>query len=239
MAFAGRITFNPLTDTIKKPDGSEFRFSPPEGEVLPQRGFDAGVDTFLAPTKRSSGQQVPVVEVREKSDRLELLKPFPPWDGREIESMAILVKVKGKCTTDHISAAGPWLKYKGHLDNISNNTLIGALNADNDKVNTATNIFTGQQDTIPGVGRDYLARKVNWMVVADENYGEGSAREHAAMQPRYLGGRIILAKSFARIHETNLKKQGKSSSFENFTRRRGNQVDFVLCCLFCFLVFVM
>jgi aconitate hydratase len=138
MAFAGKITFNPMTDSIKKADGTEFRFSPPLGEVLPQKGFDAGVDTFLPPSTGGS----PKVVVNEKSDRLELLRPFAPWDGKEIAKMAILVRVKGKCTTDHISAAGPWLKYKGHLDNISNNTLIGALNADNDKVNSAYNIFT-------------------------------------------------------------------------------------------------
>jgi aconitase A len=146
--------------------------------------------------------------IDESSDRLQLLESFEPWDGQEFRDLRLLIKVAGKCTTDHISAAGPWLKYKGHLENISKNTLIGATNAFNGKVNVATNFSTGVEDTIPAVCFDYKAKNIPWAIVADYNYGEGSAREHAAMQPRYLGCKTVIARSFARIHETNLKKQG-------------------------------
>ncbi|KAJ3297432.1 aconitate hydratase [Borealophlyctis nickersoniae] len=206
MAFAGRLTFNPMVDTLLNASGKPFKFSPPEGKDLPEAGFDTGRQKF-SPVKAEPNEAVEIT-VDPKSSRLQLLEPFAPWDGKEMTNMKVLVKVQGKCTTDHISAAGPWLKYKGHLENIANNTLIGATNAFNGKVNVVQNELTGEEDTIPNVGRHYKANNVPWIVVADSNYGEGSAREHAALQPRYLGCRAIVSRSFARIHETNLKKQG-------------------------------
>lgn len=197
MAFSDKLTFNPVEDKV---DG--FKFAPPTGEHLPAEGFAS------APGPIEVADSATTIVVSQESQRLQLLKPFEKWDGKELQGLRVLVKVKGKCTTDHISAAGPWLKYKGHLENISENTLIGALNAELDQVNKALNCYTQQLDTIPNVAKDYKERNVGWVVVADENYGEGSAREHAAMQPRFLGCRIVIAKSFARIHETNLKKQG-------------------------------
>ncbi|KAI8866371.1 aconitase iron-sulfur domain-containing protein, partial [Ramicandelaber brevisporus] len=205
MAFAGDLRFNPMTDSITTPDGSEFRFPAPFGDELPARGYDAGHATFEAPPADRSGIRV---QVAPASQRLQLLAPFAAWDGGDIEQAALLIKVRGKCTTDHISAAGPWLKYKGHLDNISENTLIGATNAENGETNRVRSQRTGEWDTVPAVARDYKAHGIAWVVVGDENYGEGSAREHAAMQPRYLGGKAVIVRSFARIHETNLKKQG-------------------------------
>jgi aconitate hydratase len=148
------------------------------------------------------------VNVDEKSKRLQLLTPFNKWDGKDLIDMTVLIKVKGKCTTDHISPAGPWLKYRGHLDNISNNMLIGAINAENGEANKLRNQLTGEFDTVPAVARDYKRNNINWVVIGEDNYGEGSSREHAALEPRHLGGRAIIVKSFARIHETNLKKQG-------------------------------
>jgi aconitate hydratase len=148
------------------------------------------------------------VKVDPKSDRLQLLTPFDKWDGNDITDLAVLLKVKGKCTTDHISPAGPWLKYRGHLDNIANNMFIGAINAENGEANKVRNVLTGEVDAVPAVARQYKARNVSWCVIGEENYGEGSSREHAALEPRHLGGRAIIVKSFARIHETNLKKQG-------------------------------
>ena len=148
------------------------------------------------------------MSVDPKSARLQLLEPFAAWDGKDVQNATILIKVRGKCTTDHISAAGPWLKYRGHLDNISNNLLIGALNSDNGKINCVKNVVTGVEASVPDTGRAYKAAGVPWVVIGDENYGEGSSREHAALEPRHLGGRAVIVKSFARIHETNLKKQG-------------------------------
>lgn len=202
-AIAGDLTFNPLKDTLVGADGKEIMLSPPEGDELPERGYDPGVETYQAP----AGSNV-AVDVDPKSQRLQLLTPFAAWDGKDLQDALVLIKVKGKCTTDHISMAGPWLKYRGHLDNISNNMLIGALNSENEKINSIKNQLTGEYGTVPDVARAYKAAGAPWIVVGDENYGEGSSREHAALEPRHLGGRAVLVKSFARIHETNLKKQG-------------------------------
>ncbi|KAJ3294298.1 aconitate hydratase [Blyttiomyces sp. JEL0837] len=207
MAFSGKLSFNPLKDKLKAIDGSEFLLEPPSGVSLPLSGFIPGRQDFSPPSKIEPNPSLQI-DVSPSSQRLQLLAPFNAWDGKEFENMRLLVKVQGKCTTDHISAAGSWLKYKGHLENIANNTLIGATNAFNGKVNTVKNVITGQEGTIPDVARDYKKKGISWCVVTDWNYGEGSAREHAALQPRYLGGLAIIAKSFARIHETNLKKQG-------------------------------
>lgn len=205
LAFSGDLRFDPSRDSLKTPEGKEFRFQPPKGDELPKRGFDAGVDTYTAPPADRTKIQL---KVDPKSDRLQLLSPFAAWDGKDVLSAPILIKVKGKCTTDHISAAGPWLKYRGHLDNISNNMLIGAVNSANDAANKVQNALTGQWDTVPATARAYQAAHQPWIVVGDENYGEGSSREHAALEVRHLGGFAVLVRSFARIHETNLKKQG-------------------------------
>jgi len=205
IGLAGRLTFNPVTDTLIGKDGKMFKLNPPSGDELPKRGFDAGEDTYQAPA--ADGNKVSV-RIDPKSDRLQDLKAFAPWNGKDLVDMPVLIKVKGKCTTDHISMAGPWLKYRGHLDNISNNMFIGAINAENDKANCIKNQLTGQYGEVPAVARDYKSKGVQWVVVGDENYGEGSSREHAALEPRFLGGIAIITKSFARIHETNLKKQG-------------------------------
>jgi len=205
LVFAGDLGFNPETDYLTAADGSKFMLENPTGDELPAKKFDPGEDTYQHPPE--DGSDV-VVDVDPKSDRLQLLTPFDKWIGTDLEDMAVLIKVKGKCTTDHISMAGPWLKYRGHLDNISNNLLIGAINIENDKPNTIKNVLTGEYGGVPDVARHYKANKLNWVVIGDENYGEGSSREHAALEPRHLGGRAIIVKSFARIHETNLKKQG-------------------------------
>ncbi|KAI8805648.1 aconitase [Cladochytrium replicatum] len=207
MAFSGKLSFNPITDTLLDASGKSFKFTPPSGDDLPSQGFDAGREVYQPPAF-----QVPdpsrKVEIDPKSQRLQLLEPFDKWDGEDFKDVRVLVKVAGKCTTDHISAAGPWLKYKGHLENIANNTLIGATNSFNGKVNVVKNELDGTEGSVPDVAKSYKQNGVPWMVVADFNYGEGSAREHAALQPRYLGCNLILSRSFARIHETNLKKQG-------------------------------
>ncbi|KAI7862793.1 aconitate hydratase [Spinellus fusiger] len=205
LTIAGDLTFNPLTDSLIDAKGNPYKLQPPSGDQLPPRGYDAGEDTYQAPP--SDRSQVNVA-VEPTSNRLQLLKPFSKWDGKDITGVPILIKVKGKCTTDHISMAGPWLKYRGHLDNISNNMLIGALNSENGQVNQVKNCFTGKYNGVPEVAREYKADSVRWVVVGDENYGEGSSREHAALEPRFLNGAAIITKSFARIHETNLKKQG-------------------------------
>jgi aconitate hydratase len=205
LTLAGTLEFNPLTDSLKCADGSELKLAEPFGDGLPVRGFDPGEDTFQAPPEDGSSI---AVDVSPTSDRLQLLSPFDKWIGTDLTDMRILIKVKGKCTTDHISAAGPWLKYRGHLENISNNLLITAINSENDEMNTVKNQDTGSYGGVPDVARQYKEAGVNWVVFGDENYGEGSSREHAALEPRFLGGRAIIVKSFARIHETNLKKQG-------------------------------
>ncbi|EFA75175.1 aconitase [Heterostelium album PN500] len=205
MAIAGDLTFNPVTDYLVDSNGQKFKLDPPRGDELPSRGFNPGEDTYQPPSKDAAGIKV---KVDPASQRLQLLEPFNKWDGGDLLDMQVLIKVQGKCTTDHISMAGPWLKYRGHLDNISNNMLIGAINSENGKANAVLNQFTGETAPVPTVARDYKKRGVSWVVVGDENYGEGSSREHAALEPRHLGGRAIIVKSFARIHETNLKKQG-------------------------------
>ncbi|KAI7855618.1 aconitate hydratase [Circinella umbellata] len=205
LSIAGDLTFNPLTDSLTGADGKPFKLDPPTGDALPQNGYDAGENTYQAPPADRSQVNVAVSPT---SNRLQLLEPFEKWNGKDIEGIPILIKVKGKCTTDHISMAGPWLKYRGHLDNISNNMLIGAINTVNGEANKIKNVFTGEFAGVPDTARDYKARGVKWVVVGDENYGEGSSREHAALEPRYLNGAAIIVKSFARIHETNLKKQG-------------------------------
>jgi len=205
MVFGGSLKFNPMKDEIVKPDGTTFKFQPPCGDALPPTGYDQGEKVFQAPPEDRSNVQV---IVDPNSQRLQLLTPFNKWNGEDYENLTILIKVKGKCTTDHISMAGPWLKYRGHLDNISNNMLIGAINSENGEANKIRNVLTGKYDAVPAVAREYKANGMPWVVIADENYGEGSSREHAALEPRHLGGVAVIVKSFARIHETNLKKQG-------------------------------
>ncbi len=205
MSYSGSTSFNPVTDSIQLPSGEPFKFEPPKGTVLPGSGFSIGNPEFLP----ASTQPDPSVEVvvDPESDRLALLEPFEPFQEGELSNLKVLYKVKGQCTTDTISAAGPWLKYKGHLPNIAENTLIGAINAETGETNVAYD-DNGKKFSIPELAKAWRSQNQPWLIVAEDNYGEGSAREHAALQPRYLGGRIILAKSFARIHETNLKKQG-------------------------------
>ncbi|WP_111598671.1 aconitate hydratase [Chitinophaga skermanii] len=205
LAIAGDLTFNPMTDTLKNQDGVEVKLDEPTGFELPPAGFSVDDPGYQAPAADGSGVQVVVSPT---SDRLQLLAPFTAWEGVDLKGLKLLIKAKGKCTTDHISMAGPWLKYRGHLDNISNNMLIGAVNAYNDKTDTVKNQLTGEYGAVPATARAYKAAHIGSVVVGDENYGEGSSREHAAMEPRHLGVRAILVKSFARIHETNLKKQG-------------------------------
>ena len=205
LAIAGRLDFNPITDTLINDKGEEVKFKPPYGEELPTKGFAVDDPGYQAPAKDGSGVEVVVSPT---SNRLQLLAPFTPWDGKNITGAKLLIKAQGKCTTDHISMAGPWLRFRGHLDNISNNMLIGAVNAFNGKTNEVKNFLTGTYDEVPKVQRAYKAQGIPSIVVGDQNYGEGSSREHAAMEPRHLGVRAVLVKSFARIHETNLMKQG-------------------------------
>ncbi|CAH0055592.1 unnamed protein product, partial [Clonostachys solani] len=206
--FSDNLGFNPIKDSIEKGDGSEFRFSPPEGEPLPAGGYANTDYVFTKPPSSSSERDNIQVQIPESSDRLQRLSPFPPGRKGDIENCVILIKTKGKCTTDHITPAGPWFRFRGHLDNISNNTLIGAVNAENDQTNSVTNWITGEEGDTPGTARAYKNLGQPWVVIGDYNYGEGSSREHAALQPRFLGCLAIIARSFARIHETNLKKQG-------------------------------
>jgi aconitate hydratase len=205
LAIAGKLSFNPIKDKLLNADGKEVALDEPKGYELPPKGFDVKDAGFQAPAEDGSSVKVAVSPT---SDRLQLLASFPAWEGTDIHSLYVLIKAKGKCTTDHISMAGKWLKYRGHLDNISNNLLIGATNFFNEKTNSVKNQLTGAYDEVPKVQRAYKAKGIGSIVVGDENYGEGSSREHAAMEPRHLGVRAILVKSFARIHETNLKKQG-------------------------------
>ncbi len=205
LAIAGDLSFNPLTDTLINEDGEEVRLDEPTGAELPPRGFAVDDPGYQAPAEDGSSVQVAVSPT---SERLQLLAPFDAWDGKNISGAKLLIKAFGKCTTDHISMAGPWLRFRGHLDNISNNMLIGAVNAFNQKANSVKNQLTGQYEAVPAVQRAYKAQGIPSIVVGDHNYGEGSSREHAAMEPRFLGVKAVLVKSFARIHETNLKKQG-------------------------------
>ena len=205
IAIAGDLGFNPLTDTLINEEGEEVILSPPEGEKLPEKGFDVEDAGYQAPAKDGSSLEI---VVKPDSERLQLLTPFESWNGEDLTSMKLLIKAKGKCTTDHISMAGPWLKYRGHLDNISNNLLIGAVNYFNDETNKVLNTLIHEYEEVPAAARAYKAQGIDTLIVGDENYGEGSSREHAAMEPRNLGVRVVLVRSFARIHETNLKKQG-------------------------------
>ncbi|KAI9297662.1 mitochondrial aconitate hydratase [Neoconidiobolus thromboides FSU 785] len=207
LTLAGKLSFNPLKDKLKDKDGNEFMLQPPQGEDLPKLGFEQGDLNYKPPSSIQPNSSIQI-NIDKASTRLQELEPFSKWNGEEYNNLKVLLKASGKCTTDHISAAGKWLKYKGHLENIANNTLIGALSADTGKVNSVINYFTKKENTIPEVAKDYKQRNVSWVVITDDNYGEGSAREHAAMQPRYLGCKLIISKSIARIHETNLKKQG-------------------------------
>ncbi len=205
IAISGRLDFNPITDTLTNKAGEQVRLAEPTGFELPARGFDVGDNGYQAPAE--DGSVVSVV-VSPDSERLQLLEPFAPWDGKNITNAKLLIKAQGKCTTDHISMAGPWLRYRGHLDNISNNMLIGAVNAFGGATNEVVNQLTGSKGEVPATARAYKAAGIPSIVVGDHNYGEGSSREHAAMEPRHLGVIAVIVKSFARIHETNLKKQG-------------------------------
>ncbi len=202
---SGDLTFNPMTDTLINEEGVAVRLDPPVGRELPVKGFSVEDSGYVAPPEDGSAVQVLVSPT---SDRLQLLDNFAPWDGKPLTGLRLLIKAKGKCTTDHISMAGSWLKYRGHLDNISNNLLIGAVNAFNDKTNTVKNMITGTYGAVPDSARLYQKEGIGTLVIGDENYGEGSSREHAAMEPRHLGVKAVIVNSFARIHETNLKKQG-------------------------------
>ena len=229
MAISGSMKFNPLTDTLKNAAGEEVLLDPPTGLELPPRGFDVEDAGFTPPAEDGSNVDVTVSPT---SDRLQLLTPFVPITTGDLENMRVLIKAKGKCTTDHISMAGPWLKYRGHLENISNNCYIGAINAFNDKANTVLNSVTGEYMAVPDSARTYQKANIGTVIFGEENLGEGSSREHAAMEPRFLGVNAVIVKSFARIHETNLKKQGMLAlTFENPSDydlvRQDDQVDIV------------
>lgn len=205
LAIAGDLTFNPLTDKLTNEKGEKVILDPPSGFELPAKGFAVEDAGYQAPAE--DGSNIEII-VKPDSERLQILSPFEPWDGNNISGLKLLIKARGKCTTDHISMAGPWLRFRGHLDNISNNMLIGAVNFFNNATDKVKNQLTGEIDSVPNVQRDYKVNGVSSIVVGDHNYGEGSSREHAAMEPRHLGVKVVLTKSFARIHETNLKKQG-------------------------------
>jgi aconitate hydratase len=205
IALAGRLDFDVTTDTITAPDGTEVKLEPPVGEILPDAGYDAGENTFTAPPADSSGVDVVVSPT---SDRLQKLAPFSAWDGEDYHDLPLLMKAQGKCTTDHISAAGPWLKYRGHLENISGNLFLGVVNAFTGETGTGLDVTDGETRPYPEIAKRYHEAGIRWVAIGDRNYGEGSSREHAAMEPRFRNGVVILARSFARIHETNAKKQG-------------------------------
>ncbi|MFZ9674624.1 MAG: aconitate hydratase [Ilumatobacteraceae bacterium] len=205
IALSGRLDFDPTVDTITAPDGSQVKLDAPVGEVLPARGYDKGSNTFTAPPADGRGV---TVAVSPTSDRLQLLEPFPAWDGKDYLGLPVLMKAQGKCTTDHISAAGKWLTYRGHLENISGNLFIGAVNAFDGAVGEGKDVTDGARRSYPDIAKNYSRAGIRWCAIGDRNYGEGSSREHAAMEPRFRGGVVIFARSFARIHETNLKKQG-------------------------------
>ncbi|MDQ3462253.1 MAG: aconitase family protein, partial [Actinomycetota bacterium] len=205
MALAGRLDFNPATATLTTANGEEVRLDEPVGITLPEAGFDPGADTFVAPPDERSSIEV---TVSPDSDRLQLLEPFPAWDGQDFVELPLLLKARGKCTTDHISMAGKWLTYRGHLENISGNLFAGVINAFTEADGTGKDPLDGETRAYPDIAKHLHTAGVSWVAVGDENYGEGSSREHAAMEPRYRGAKVILVRSFARIHETNLKKQG-------------------------------
>jgi aconitate hydratase A / 2-methylisocitrate dehydratase len=205
LALAGRLDFDPTTETLTAPDGGEVLLEPPVGEILPEKGYDPGENTFTAPPEDQSGVEVVVSPT---SDRLQLLEPFPAWDGEDYRELPVLMKAQGKCTTDHISAAGPWLKYRGHLENISGNLFLGVVNAFTGATGEGKDVTDGETRPFPEIAARYAGEGIRWCAVGDRNYGEGSSREHAAMEPRFRNGVVVFARSFARIHETNLKKQG-------------------------------
>jgi aconitate hydratase len=204
-SLAGTLTFNPIKDTLMNDKGEAIKLHPPIGKELPPKGFDTGESGYVPPAKDGSSVKI---AIDPRSSRLQLLEPFKPWNGQDLTGLKVLVKVEGKCTTDHISPAGKWLRYRGHLDQISNNMFTGAVNAFREEVGKGLNLLNGQVEPYPQVARTYKQAGIEWVAIGDENYGEGSSREHAAMEPRHLGGRAVIVKSFARIHETNLKKQG-------------------------------
>jgi aconitate hydratase len=205
LSLAGKLSFNPMTDVLETVDGQKVRLDEPKGFEMPPLGFDVADKGYAEPAEDGSHIRV---DVSPRSERLQLLTPFEPWDGGDLMQMHLLIKARGKCTTDHISMAGPWLRYRGHLENISNNLLIGAINDANGKPNLVKNQLNGQYLPVPEAARAYKKSGKGSVIIGDENYGEGSSREHAAMEPRYLGVRAVIVRSFARIHETNLKKQG-------------------------------
>jgi aconitate hydratase len=205
MALAGRLDFNPVTDTLTTESGEQVKLDEPVGITLPEAGFDPGQDTFTPPPADRSGIEV---KVSPTSDRLQLLTAFEPWDGQDYVELPLLLKALGKCTTDHISMAGPWLKYRGHLENISGNLFLGVINAFTESDGFGKDPLDGETKRFPEIAKHLHEAGVSWVAVGDENYGEGSSREHAAMEPRFRGAKVILVRSFARIHETNLKKQG-------------------------------
>src|SRR3989304_2211308 len=214
LALGGNLSFNPITDSITTPDGSKFRFQPPSlAPEVPINGFKNTEGIYIPPA--DNPEDVEVI-INKNSKRLQKLEPFPAWDGNDFHELPILVKAKGKCTTDHISPAGAWLSYRGHLDNLSDNMLLGAVNAFNDQIGNGKNILNNKIESFPQIARQYKKRGIPWVIIGDNNYGEGSSREHAAMTPRYLGCVVVITRSFARIHETNLKKQGiLALTFEN------------------------
>jgi len=214
LALGGNLSFNPLTDSLTAADGSKFKLKPPQKSPdVPDKGFEIAENVYVSPSKNP--ENIDLV-IDKNSKRLQLLESFPPWDEKDLDELPILIKTKGKCTTDHISPAGAWLAYRGHLDNLSDNLLLGAVNAYNDQVGKAKNILTNEIESCPQVARQYKQKEIRWIIIGDNNYGEGSSREHAAMTPRYLGCVVVIVKSFARIHETNLKKQGiLALTFEN------------------------
>ncbi|HXW01853.1 MAG TPA: aconitase family protein, partial [Candidatus Nitrosotenuis sp.] len=206
LSLGGSLSFNPLRDELTAKDGTKFKLQPPEvAPEVPQKGFQLGTDVYVPPASDSETVQV---LIDKNSTRLQILEPFEKWNGQDYVELPIMVKAKGKCTTDHISPAGPWLMYRGHLDKLSDNLLLGAVNAFSGEVGKGKNMLNNNTESFPNIARQYKAKNMRWVIIGDNNYGEGSSREHAALTPRYLGCAAVISKSFARIHETNLKKQG-------------------------------
>jgi aconitate hydratase len=206
LSLGGSLSFNPLHDELTAKDGTKFKLQPPEvAPEVPKSGFQVGIDVYVPP---ASDPETIQVLIDKNSTRLQILEPFEKWNGEDYVELPIMVKAKGKCTTDHISPAGPWLMYRGHLDKLSDNLLLGAVNAFSGEVGKGKNMLNNNMESFPNIARQYKAKNMRWAIIGDSNYGEGSSREHAALTPRYLGCAAVISKSFARIHETNLKKQG-------------------------------